>query len=143
MSTTCEKDDPDEPSGCEGIAAASATGYITQSFCFDALVTYEYELNGNCQFTARQSGDPEYAYSFRIYEFTGNGTYNCGPDQDAFSELILHGADNEFYKAQSGTVTITEYSLSGMKATFNLVTKGYYNDEIVNISGVVDFQGVQ
>jgi hypothetical protein len=139
MSTTCKKDDPDNPDTCQGNTSATASGYLNSSFCFDVLVTNEYDSNGELSFVTRQSGDTEYAFSFKIYDFQGTKTYNCGPDQDGYAELIVHGSDNEFYKAQSGTVTITEVSETSLKANFSFVCKGYYNKESVNLSGNVDF----
>lgn len=139
MSTTCKKDDPDNPDNCQGNSSATATGYINSSFCFDVLVTHEYDPDGELSFTSRQSGEPEYALSFKIYDYQGLKTYNCGPDQEGYAELIVHGSDNEFYKAQSGTVTISEVSENSLKASFDFVCKGYYNEESVNLSGNVNY----
>lgn len=139
MSTTCKKDEPDNPDNCQGNSSATATGYLSSSFCFDVLTTYEFDPNGELSFVSRQSGEPEYALSFKIYDYQGLKTYNCGPDQEGYAELIVHGTDNEFYKAQSGTVTISEVSETSLKAKFSFVCKGYYNEESVNLIGNVDY----
>ena len=137
MSSECNNSDPVDPS-CDGIIVASATGFLTESFCFDILVTYDYKGADGIDIAARQEGDVEYAFAINLYGYNGPGTYNLGPESHGFAELIIHGDDNEFYKVQSGTLSITEADASTMKATFSIVTVGYYNGQTVNISGSVD-----
>lgn len=141
MSTTCDKEDTD-PATCEGIISAAASGNINENFCFTTLVTYDFTANESATLNARQVGTPEYALGIYLYENTGSGTYNCGSDQPCFIELIIHGDDNEFYKSQSGTITITQIDNSNFKATFNIVTVGYYNEKTVNITGTANFTGI-
>lgn len=144
MSTTCEKDDPDnpDPNTCDGFVTATASGNISTNFCFDILNTYENTNNESATLNVRQEGNPEYACGIYVYTLNGPGTYNCGYDEPCFIELILHGDDNEFYKSQSGTLTITQVDEANFKATFNVVTVGYYNEQTVNFSGTVSFNGV-
>lgn len=137
MSSECNNSDPVDP-GCNGIIAANATGFLAESFCFDVPVTYDYKGTEGIDITARQEGDVEYAFSIFLYGYNGPGSYNLGPESHGFAELIIHGNENEFYKVQSGTLSITEADETKMKATFNIVTVGFYNEQTVNISGAVD-----
>lgn len=140
MSTTCEKDDPDpNPGGCNAYVTATSTGAISASYCFEVLVSYNYTAGESLNLVTRQDGETIYGCTIQISSaFNGPGTYNCGFDDPAYIELILHGSDNEFYKAQSGTLTITQVDASHLTATFNVVTKGYYNQQSLNFTGTVN-----
>jgi hypothetical protein len=142
MSTTCKKDEPNDPSGnCDGYASANASGQISTSLCFNALVSYQYTADESLSFVARQDGDPTYSINIQMTSgngaFNGPGTYSCGFDAPGYVELDIHGSDDEFYKAQSGTITITTVDNTHFNATFNVVTVGYYNEKTVNLSGTV------
>ena len=137
MSSECNNSEPVNPD-CNGIIAATTTGFFNEDFCFDVLVTYEFKGVDGIDIVARQEGAIEYAFAINLYGYNGPGTYNLGQESHGFAELILHGNDNEFYKVQSGTVSITEADASTMKATFSIVTVGYYNEQTVNISGSID-----
>jgi|GEM_PF-1135766 len=146
MSTTCDKDDPDEPSGCNGIAWATVTGEINTDFCADQQLHFNYEEGSLIFFGAKQSGDPMYSLivSVNTYGVTGEhgllvpGTYQCVYGEAGYIELDMHGEANEYYKSKSGSITITEMSESTFKATFSVVAEGYEGGGTVNISGGVD-----
>jgi len=153
MSTKCEKDDPDtpDPNTCNGIVGASASGNVTQNLCFDELLHFNYESGDLIYFGCRESGASVYSMTISVNTYAAGGvsgllvpgTYGCSPDDPGFIELVVHGdEDNEFYKSQSGTITITQMSETIFKATFNVVTVGFYNEQTVNFSGTVDFSGV-
>ena len=142
MSTKCEKDDPDNPTTCEGIVSATASGYVNADFCFDALVTYENNDNQDLYFTVRQDGEPIYSCTIDIAVLDGPGTYNFAVDSPYYIELVVHGDENEFYKGQSGSITISQVDAANFVASFNAVTLGYYNEQTVNFSGSVNFSGV-
>jgi len=137
MSTECNDSDPVDP-GCNGIIAANATGFLAENYCFDVLVTYDFKGTDGLDITARQEGDIEYAFSITLYGYNGPGTYDISPESHGFAEMIVHGAETEFYKVQSGTLSVTEADELKMKATFSIVTVGYYNGETVNFTGAVD-----
>lgn len=137
MSSQCNGSDPVDPA-CNGIITATATGFVAESFCFDVLVTYDYKGVDGIDITARQDGDVQYAFTIILYGYNGPGTYSLGPESHGFAEMIVHGAETEFYKVQSGSVSITEADETTMKATFDIVTTGYYNEENVNFTGSVD-----
>lgn len=146
MSTTCEKDDPDNPGDCSGIASASATGEVNSTFCFDEQLHFNYEEGDLIFFGCKQNGDPIYTLTVSVNTYGVNGdpgllvpgTYDCGADGAGYVEMDMHGEDNEFYKSKSGSVTITEMSESTFKATFNVITEGYNNGGIVTLSGTVN-----
>ncbi len=141
MSTTCEKDDPDDPGsgGCTAFVSGSTTGALNGTYCFEVLVSYDYSPGESFSMVTRQDGDPIYSCTLQSYSgFTGPGTYSCGYDEPAYIELVVHGTDNEFYKAQSGTLTITEVDGSHLKGSFNVVAKGYYNEQTINFSGTIN-----
>lgn len=137
MSSQCNNDDPDDPASCDGYAKATSSGFINADYCFNALVHYNYEVDQSIMFSARQDGEPIYACTINVHSFTGTGTYNCGTDEPGFVELVLHGDDNEFYKSQSGTVTITQFDDLHLEASFNVTAVGYYNEETINFTGSV------
>ncbi|MCF6171772.1 MAG: hypothetical protein L3J66_12405 [Bacteroidales bacterium] len=137
MSSECNTSDPVEPA-CGGFASATSTGFIAQSFCFDVLVTYDFNGTEGFDFTARQEGDVEYAFSINLWGYNGPGTYDISPESHGFAELIIHGDESEFYKVTSGSLTVTEADATTMKGTFDIVTVGFYNGETVNITGTID-----
>ncbi|NOY51273.1 MAG: hypothetical protein GXO88_12030, partial [Chlorobi bacterium] len=53
MSTTCKKDEPTAAT-CDGVASATATGEIDQTFCFDLVTTYNYDPENYISFWARE-----------------------------------------------------------------------------------------
>lgn len=140
MSTTCEKDDSNDPAGtCDGYVSATTSGELNATLCFDVLVSYEYSSGESLSFVTRQDGEPIYSCTIQMSSgngtFNGPGTYQCGFDEPGYLELDIHGVENEFYKAQSGTITITQLDESHFNATFNVVTVGYYNEKTVTIVG--------
>lgn len=148
MSTTCDKDDPDNLDTCNGVVTASVTGYINQDFCFDNLNSYTYEPTEYLTLWARETAT-DIGFDIRINAVSNQqitpGTYNCGSGEPGFVEFIIEDAGNtgsDFYKSQSGTITLTQASESTFKATFNVVAIGYYNEETTNFSGTIDFNGV-
>jgi hypothetical protein len=85
----------------------------------------------------RKSADSNYACDISVSPFTGAKSYNCGPNSPGYVELVIHGKNNEYYKAQSGTITVSQADVSHFKATFNVTTKGYNNGKTVNLQGSV------
>lgn len=146
MSTTCSKDDQNDPNGgtCTGSVSAKTTGNLTADYCFDVLVSYEYVTNQSLSLVCRQDGDPIYSCSISLNasngNFTGPGTYNCGFDEVGYVELDIHGNDNEYYKAQSGTITITEVDETHFVGSFSVSTIGYYNGKTVSFTGTINKQ---
>ncbi len=135
MSTTCKKDD--DPSGCSGVASATATGEISQSFCFDEVTSFNYDPENYISFWAKETST-DYGFDMSVYARDGQnvttGTYQCGPDNPGFVELIT-SHDGDFYKSKSGTVTITSANATSMSGSFNVVCEGYYNKKTINFSG--------
>ncbi len=142
MSSQCETEDPIP--NCNGIATATATGNIEQTFCFDNVTTYNYDPTTSISFWARES-TTDIGFDMSISAVNNQaitpGTYNCGSGEPGFVELILENltnGENEFYKSQSGTITLTQASESNFSATFNVVAVGYYNGKTINFTGTVD-----
>jgi len=135
MSTTCKKDD--DPAGCSGVASATATGEISQSFCFDVVTTYKYDPANYISFWARETSS-DFGFDLSVYAQNDQnvtpGTYQCGPDNPGFVELIT-AMDGDFYKSQSGTITISSANESSISGSFNVVAEGYYNKKTINFSG--------
>ena len=139
MGTTCNKENNPPDDNCTGYIQATASGFIEQSFCFDSSPQYTFdESNGILNFSANVTIDSvTYSCDVSVNPYSGPDTYNCGNENPGYVELILHGSNNEYYKSQSGTVTVTEADATHFKATFSVETKGYYNEQTVNISGSV------
>jgi hypothetical protein len=140
MSASCNKDESDDPGGsCTGYVSATASGELNATLCMEALVSYDYVDGESLSFITRQDGEPIYSCTIQLRSYagpiTGVGTYNCGLDEVGYVELDIHGTDNEFYKAQSGTLTVTQLDATNFQATFNIVAKGYYNGKTLNLSG--------
>ncbi len=142
MSSQCNgTDNPPDPD-CSGYIQATATGNVNQSFCFDNFPQYVYdEENQRVSFSANVTVDGQmYACDLSVVPFVvGTQSYSCGQDDPGFVELIIHGDNQEFYKSQSGTLTITQADATHLKATFDVVTKGYNNGETVNLNGSVSY----
>ncbi len=144
MSTTCEKDDTD-PDICNGIVTATASGDIEQTFCFDQLSTYTYEPTNYITLWAREEST-DIGFDIQVTAVNNQavtpGTYNCGSGEPGFVEFIIEDMENpngDFYKSQSGTITITQASESKFNATFNVVVVGYYDSKTANFSGTVSY----
>jgi hypothetical protein len=137
MSSECNNSDPVNPD-CNGIIAATSTGFLARDFCFDVLVTYDFKGTNGLDITARQDGEPIYVFSINLWGYNGPDTYNISPDSHGFAELVVHGDETEFYKVTSGTFTVTEADANTLKGSFNIVTVGYINGETVNITGTID-----
>lgn len=140
----CKKDDDSGNPDCNSYISASATGFVTQDFCFSKLAGYNYQDGHSVAITANQEGDVVYSCMVEIgtdaSPFTGPGTYQCGGDKAGYVELIIHGkTENEFYKPTSGTITVTEAANNSFKATFNVTLVGYYNQQTVTLSGTVKY----
>ncbi len=140
MSASCNKDEGDDPgSSCTGYVSATATGEINTTLCTNAFVSYSYIPGESLSFVTRQDGEPIYSITIQLRSYAGTisgvGTYSCGLDEVGYVELDIHGDDSEFYKAESGTLTITQLSETNIEASFSVVTKGYYNGKIVNLNG--------
>ncbi|PLX10204.1 MAG: hypothetical protein C0598_10960 [Marinilabiliales bacterium] len=135
MSTTCDK--VEDPAGCSGVASATATGEISQSFCFDEVTSFTYDPENRLSFWAKETST-DYGFDFSIYAQNDQsitpGTYQCGPDNPGFVELIT-AQDGDFYKSQSGTITISSANQTSMSGSFNVVCEGYYNKKTINFSG--------
>ena len=132
MSSECNKVDTNPT--CDGYASAESSGAFTNNFCFDTLNHFNYE-SSNVYFMASQPGDVHYTLDFSINPCDGPGTYNCGQDQPGFLELIVHGDDNEFFKSQSGTITITKIDENHVEGSYEVITEGYYNHSSLNLKG--------
>ncbi len=142
MSGSCNKSETTDPDAtCTGYVSANATGAFAAKLCFDVLVSYSYVPGESLNFVTRQDGDPIYSCNIQLNggegAFNGPGTYSCGFDEVGYVELDIHGADNEYYKAKSGTITITQVDATNFSATFNVVTEGYYNAKSLTFSGTV------
>ena len=135
MSTTCKKDEPETPVTCNGFVSASSTGKIINTYCFNALVSYDYVSGESLSLLCRQDGDPIYSCLISINPVVGPGTYNVSSIDPGYVELNVHGDENEFYKSEQGTITITEISSTTIKGTFSVTTVGYYNKATVNVTG--------
>ena len=141
MSTTCDKNNDPDPS-CDAIISVSVSGSINENYCFPDLVSYDYYPNERVSIVARLS-DTDFTrmnVSVADYDgaFTGPGTYGCTPDEPGYVELIFEETDgNEFYKSQSGSITITQCDANNFKASFDVQAKGYYNEQTVSFSGTV------
>ncbi len=146
MSTTCQKNDtPDDNDNCDGIVSLKVSGALDENLCFKEGADYGYTENERAYLSVGFGGNVTYGFDVSVVandgSFTGAGTYNCGPDQPGFVELVLHGDENEFYKSQSGTITITEVDQNTFKGTFNVEAKGYYNEQSVTLSGSFNYTG--
>ena len=139
MGTTCNKEDNPPDDNCTGYIQATASGYINQSFCFDSNPQYTFdEANELLNFSANVTIDGvTYSCDVSVSPYSGPNTYNCGSNNPGYVELILHGDESEYYKSQSGTVTVTQADATHFVATFTVEAKGYYNEQTVNISGSV------
>lgn len=140
MSTTCEKNDPEIPE-CNGIGSAEATGFISGTYCFDLETHYDFRPNESVTMFVVQS-NTDYIFDCSLYPSEGAdliaGTYSCGQGNPGFVELIYEPADaneQDFYKSQSGTLTITQVDADHFKGSFDVVAKGYYNNEVINFKG--------
>ena len=140
MSSTCNTSGDDQPDpNCNGFAQATLTGYINDSYCFDSNPQYTYdEENQRLNFSSIVTiNDIIYSCSVSVYPYTGTQSYSCDADNPGYVEFIVHGDNNEFYKSQSGTLSITKADANHLEASFNVTAKGYYSDETVNIVGSV------
>ena len=140
MSTTCAKEESNDPGTCTGYVSAKASGDITTDLCFDELNSYNYVPNTSVSLWARSSGS-SYGFDISINPNDGSaitpGTYQCGSGF-GFVELIWEtDDDSEFYKSHSGTITVTKINADHFEATFNVVAIGYYNNKTINYSGTV------
>lgn len=139
MSTTCSKTEDGDPAGCSGYVNATASGTVSENFCFDALTTFTYEPNSYVTLWARES-DTDIGFDCQLSSDNGAalvpGTYNCGPGEVGFVELIFEGDNgNEFYKSKSGTLSVTQADANSFKGSFSVTCVGYYNGESINFSG--------
>lgn len=146
MSTTCEKDDPENPENCEGVASASSSGALIGTYCFTEVTSYNYQPNNYVSLFAAQIGT-NIGFDLSIHTADGaaitTGTYDCGPDGLGFVELINEGSEGgEFYKSQSGTLTVTQVNENTFIGSFNVVAVGYYNGESINFSGTINATGI-
>jgi hypothetical protein len=136
MSTTCKKDEP-AAAACDGVVSATATGEIDQIFCFDLVTTYNYDPANYISLWAHESSS-NFSFDCSVNSENGQsvtpGTYQCGPDNPGFVELI-NEQDGDFYKSQSGTLTITSASETNITGSFSVVAKGYYNNKTINFNG--------
>lgn len=137
MSSECNNSDPVDPD-CNGIVTATATGNVSGSFCFNKLSNYSFVVNESVNLSVSINDDSQYSCFVSVSPFNGAGTYNCGPDEPGYVELVQHGDGGDFYKSQSGTLTVTQVDDTHFVATFNVVTVGYYNEQTVNYSGSVN-----
>ena len=142
-STTCNTSDDPTPE-CNVVAAATSTDFIEQSFCFDNVTTYNYDPTNYISFWARESNS-NYGFDLSINAVNDQtittGTYQCGSGNPGFVELIMEDintGDSEFYKSQSGSITITAASETSFKASFDVVAKGYYNGESIHFTGTIN-----
>jgi len=142
MSTQCETEEPTPE--CNGIVKVTATGHFDQTFCFDGLISYDYDPTTRISLWARESST-DIGFDMSISAVDSQsitpGTYNCGSGEPGFVEIIIEDQTNvyhDFYKSKSGTITITQASETNFSATFNVVAVGYYNDETINLTGTVN-----
>ena len=142
MSSTCNTTDDATPD-CAGPASATATGEIDQTFCFTNVTIDYYDPENRISVWGRTDNNV-YGFDMSVSVTDGQtittGTYNCGSDNPAFVELIMEdpSGDSEFYKSQSGTVTITEASQTTFKATFDVTAVGYYNGKSIHFTGTIN-----
>jgi len=140
MSSTCNNNSEDSPDPeCDGYIQATSTGIINNTFCFDSSPEYIYnEADQRVNFNASVTIDEvSYICDVSVYPYTGAKSYDCAPDKPGYVELVIHGNESEFYKSQSGTLTITQADATHLKATFDVIIKGYYNQETASLKGTV------
>lgn len=140
MSTTCNKEENGDPANCTGYVSATASGNVSANLCFDILNSYDYTPNTSVSLWARQTG-ADYGFDISISPGDGSditpGTYQCGTGP-GFVELIWEtDTDSEFYKSQSGTITVTKIDADSFEATFNVEAVGYYNKQSITYTGTV------
>ena len=136
MSSQCNDSEPDNPD-CVGIVSATASGNVNGNFCFDKIVEYNFVANESVNLSVTKEIETKYSCFVSVIPFNGTGTYNCGNGEPGYVELVFHGEESEFYKPQSGTITVTQVDDTHFKATFDVVLAGYYNNKTVNFTGTV------
>lgn len=148
---SCEKEkdevnnDSNSPTGCNGILSANATGGFSAAYCFSTL--YNYNLTDTTMNITINGDVDGVIVSFNVMiggygkpDFNGTQTYSCGvTNEPCYFEVIYHGNNNEYYKCTGGTVSIVSFNASSCKATFNVSTRGYYNQQDETFSGSIEF----
>jgi len=145
MSTSCgkekEEDPPVDPSfTCSGVLGVEITGFMEKDICFDKAITYYYNDTMRVSLYSGLNNDTKYNFDLAVtgnkdVKFTGPGTYNCGDKMPGFVELRVNGANNEFYKSQSGTITISKSSGNSFEGTFSVSALGSNNGKKVELKG--------
>ncbi len=142
--TSCDifdDEDNNDNSNCEGIISATATGYLTEDYCFTNLGEYTFKSGDRVIISA---GNIDSVFCMvevgtDSLPYTGPGTYKCGGNEAGYVELIYHTGNGEFYKPDSGSVTITSANSESINATFDVYLTGYYNKESINLKGTVKY----
>ena len=140
--SSCDIFDNDDNDSCDGIVSASATGYLTEDYCFTDLSDFIYRNGDRVLISAGNTEDSIFCtveVGTDSLPYTGAGTYKCGGNEAGYVELIYHSGQGEFYKPDSGSVTITAADSTSMKASFDVYLKGYYNGQTINLKGTVKY----
>lgn len=143
FSTSCQKEeDSPDSTACEGYVKLETSGFINSNYCFDRLVSYDYTAHDNAKLWVGQNSSTTYSFDFSVIDngnFQGVGTYDCGKDKPGYVEFIIHGDGGDFYKSSSGTLTLTKVDEDNVKGSFDVVAKGYDNNETVNLKGTFEY----
>ncbi len=142
---SCNKKDDDnpDPATCNGPAQVTVSGAINGSYCLQEVTTFAYDDHIQISIVSTTTNG-ESVMLFANVGYAGEGlnpgtgTYQCGGENPGFVQLGFHGSTEEFFNSTSGTLTITEISETSMKASFNVTSKGYYDNQIVTVSGTIN-----
>lgn len=134
LSSSCNKDDD-----CGGYVTAKTSGALSSDFCFDRFVSYDYYANDRVSLVVGEESSMTYSFDLSVHDNTGTGTFQCGPGNPGFVEIVVHGSDNEFYQSQSGTITVSKVSDTGFEGSFDVDAVGYNNGKSVKISGTFKY----
>lgn len=141
--TACKKkDDPNSPAGCSGPAQMTLTGAVSGDYCLKEVTQYTY--NDRLEISIVTSNGTESQMLFISIDGQGGqppltGSFLCGGDNPGFVQAGFHGANEEFFNATSGSVTVSQISANNFKASFSVSAKGYYNGQVVTITGTVNY----
>ncbi|MBS4056219.1 MAG: hypothetical protein KGZ82_02750 [Bacteroidales bacterium] len=141
--TACKKkDDPNSPAGCSGPAQMTLTGAVNGDYCLKEVTQYKY--NDRLEISIVTSNGAESQMLFISIDGQNGqppltGSFLCGGDNPGFVQAGFHGANEEFFNATSGSVTVSQISANNFKASFSVSAKGYYDGQVVTLTGTVNY----
>lgn len=146
LAASCNKKDDEkaDPETCTGPAQLSISGAVNGTYCLTEVTNFVYNDHIRINIVST-NGDGE---SVMLFASVGNpgeglnpgtGTFQCGGDEEGFVQVGFHGAVEEFFNSTSGTLTITEINENSLKASFNVTSKGYYDEEVVTVNGTINY----